>query len=121
MRAASSPRSTASAERPGRLADHQAEGYLARQTGGRFSANAVAPSRASSEPNTGPEISACFCHCSSSAQPGASTRIRFDAAVARAAELGGRALVGVHDRPPFRSAVLADPEGAAFSVSQPPA
>jgi uncharacterized protein len=44
-----------------------------------------------------------------------------DSAVARAAQLGGRALVGVHDRPPFRSAVLADPEGAAFSVSQPPA
>jgi predicted enzyme related to lactoylglutathione lyase len=40
-----------------------------------------------------------------------------DAAAARAAELGGRVLVPVHDRPPFRSAVLADPEGAAFSVS----
>ena len=44
-----------------------------------------------------------------------------DAAVARAAELGGRVLVAVHDRPPFRSAVIADPEGAAFSVSRPPA
>jgi predicted enzyme related to lactoylglutathione lyase len=41
-----------------------------------------------------------------------------DAAVARAADLGGRVLVPVHDRPPFRSAVLADPEGAAFSLSQ---
>ena len=35
-----------------------------------------------------------------------------------AIELGGRVLVAVHDRPPFRSAVLADPEGAAFSISQ---
>jgi hypothetical protein len=26
--------------------------------------------------------------------------------------------VPVHDRPPFRSALLADPEGAAFSLSQ---
>jgi predicted enzyme related to lactoylglutathione lyase len=41
-----------------------------------------------------------------------------DVAVARAADLGGRVLVPVHDRPPFRSAVLADPEGAAFSISQ---
>jgi predicted enzyme related to lactoylglutathione lyase len=41
-----------------------------------------------------------------------------DAAVARAADLGGRVLVPVHDRPPFRSALLADPEGAAFSLSQ---
>ncbi len=41
-----------------------------------------------------------------------------DAAVARVADLGGRVLVPVHDRPPFRSAVLADPEGAAFSLSQ---
>jgi predicted enzyme related to lactoylglutathione lyase len=44
-----------------------------------------------------------------------------DAAAARAAELGGRVLVAVHDRPPFRSAVIADPEGAAFSISQPTA
>lgn len=36
----------------------------------------------------------------------------------RAADLGGRVLAPVHDRPPFRSAVLADPEGAAFSLSQ---
>ena len=41
-----------------------------------------------------------------------------DAAVARAADLGGRVLVPIHDRPPFRSTVLADPEGAAFSLSQ---
>jgi len=41
-----------------------------------------------------------------------------EAAAARAAELGGSVMVGVHDRPPFRSAVLADPEGAAFSVSR---
>jgi len=41
-----------------------------------------------------------------------------DAAVARAGELGGRVLMPVHDRPPFRSAVVADPEGAAFSLSQ---
>ncbi len=41
-----------------------------------------------------------------------------EATAARAAELGGRVLVAPHDRPPFRSAVLADPEGAAFSISQ---
>lgn len=41
-----------------------------------------------------------------------------DAAVVRAADLGGRVLMPIHDRPPFRSAVLADPEGAAFSLSQ---
>jgi predicted enzyme related to lactoylglutathione lyase len=41
-----------------------------------------------------------------------------EAAAARATELGGGVVVPVHDRPPFRSAVLADPEGAAFSVSQ---
>ena len=41
-----------------------------------------------------------------------------DAAVARATDLGGSVLAPVHDRPPFRSAVLADPEGAAFSLSQ---
>jgi uncharacterized protein len=37
---------------------------------------------------------------------------------ARAVELGGRVLAAPHDRPPFRSAVLADPAGAAFSVSR---
>jgi predicted enzyme related to lactoylglutathione lyase len=35
-----------------------------------------------------------------------------------AAELGGRVVVPLHERPPFRSAVLADPGGAAFSISQ---
>jgi predicted enzyme related to lactoylglutathione lyase len=35
-----------------------------------------------------------------------------------AVELGGRLVVPPHDRPPFRSAVLADPGGAAFSISQ---
>jgi uncharacterized protein len=35
-----------------------------------------------------------------------------------AVELGGRVVVPPHDRPPFRSAVLADPGGAAFSISQ---
>ena len=41
-----------------------------------------------------------------------------DAAARRAVELGGRVVVAPHDRPPFRSAVLADPGGAAFSVSR---
>ena len=40
-----------------------------------------------------------------------------DVTCARAAELGGRVLVS-HDRPPFRSAVLADPEGAAYLGSR---
>jgi uncharacterized protein len=35
-----------------------------------------------------------------------------------AVELGGRVVVPPHDRQPFRSAVLADPGGAAFSISQ---
>jgi uncharacterized protein len=41
-----------------------------------------------------------------------------DAAAARAAERGGNVLAGPFDQPPFRSAVLADPAGAAFSISQ---
>jgi predicted enzyme related to lactoylglutathione lyase len=41
-----------------------------------------------------------------------------EAAAAHAAALGGRVVMPVHDRPPFRSAVLADPGGAAFSISQ---
>jgi len=42
-----------------------------------------------------------------------------DATAARAAALGGREIVAPHDRPPaFRSAVLADPAGAVFTVSQ---
>ena len=38
--------------------------------------------------------------------------------VGQAVELGGRVVVPSHDRPPFRSAVLADPGGAVFSISQ---
>jgi uncharacterized protein len=41
-----------------------------------------------------------------------------DAAGARMPELGGAVLVAPHDLPPFRRAVIADPGGAAFSVSQ---
>ncbi|HWF54153.1 MAG TPA: VOC family protein [Solirubrobacteraceae bacterium] len=41
-----------------------------------------------------------------------------DAAATAAAELGGSVLGEPHDAPPFRRAVLADPSGAAFTVSQ---
>jgi predicted enzyme related to lactoylglutathione lyase len=41
-----------------------------------------------------------------------------DAAAARASGLGGDVIVPPHDTPGFRSAVLADPYGAAFSVSR---
>lgn len=41
-----------------------------------------------------------------------------DAAAERAAERGGAVLAGPMDRPPFRTAVLADPAGATLSVSQ---
>lgn len=41
-----------------------------------------------------------------------------DGTAARAAELGGRAVMGPYDAPPFRQAVLADPQGATFAVSQ---
>lgn len=41
-----------------------------------------------------------------------------DATAAAAAQLGGRVLTAPVDIPGFRQAVLADPEGAAFSVSQ---
>jgi predicted enzyme related to lactoylglutathione lyase len=41
-----------------------------------------------------------------------------DAAAAKAGELGGRVVVEPHDTPGFREAVLADPQGAVFSVSQ---
>jgi len=41
-----------------------------------------------------------------------------EATAARAEELGGRVLVAPHARPPFVTAVLADPAGAAFSVSR---
>ncbi|HET6864696.1 MAG TPA: VOC family protein [Solirubrobacteraceae bacterium] len=42
-----------------------------------------------------------------------------DAAAARAAQLGGSVLAGPEDAGPFREAVLADPAGATFSVSEP--
>ena len=41
-----------------------------------------------------------------------------DPAAERATELGGSVLAGPFDQPPFRTAVLADPGGAAFSISQ---
>jgi predicted enzyme related to lactoylglutathione lyase len=41
-----------------------------------------------------------------------------DAVAAQTTELGGKVIVPPHDTPGFRSAVLADPEGAVFSVSQ---
>jgi predicted enzyme related to lactoylglutathione lyase len=41
-----------------------------------------------------------------------------EAATAAATENGGTAIEPPHDRPGFRSAVLADPNGAAFGVSQ---
>jgi predicted enzyme related to lactoylglutathione lyase len=39
-------------------------------------------------------------------------------AVATARDSGGRVVADVHDAPPFRRAVLADPGGATFSISQ---
>ena len=41
-----------------------------------------------------------------------------DATTAKAAELGGRVVAEPYDTPGFRSAVLADPRGATFSVSK---
>jgi uncharacterized protein len=41
-----------------------------------------------------------------------------DAVAAKAVRLGGAVIVPPHDAPGFRSAVLADPQGAAFSVSK---
>ena len=41
-----------------------------------------------------------------------------DAAVAKAIELGGRVVVPQADSPGFRTAVLADPTGVTFSISQ---
>ncbi len=41
-----------------------------------------------------------------------------DATAERAVGLGGRVFVAPHDTPGFRNAVLADPQGAVFSVSQ---
>jgi hypothetical protein len=44
-----------------------------------------------------------------------------DATVAKAAELGGTVLVKPFDTPVGRIAVLTDPQGATFSILQPPA
>jgi predicted enzyme related to lactoylglutathione lyase len=41
-----------------------------------------------------------------------------DAAAERAARLGGNVIVPPYDTPGFRSAVLADTQGAVFSVSK---
>jgi len=41
-----------------------------------------------------------------------------DAAAARAALLGGTVIVSPHDTQGFRSSVIADPQGAVFSISQ---
>ena len=41
-----------------------------------------------------------------------------DAAVVAAERLGGSVIAPVNEMPPFRQAVLADREGATFSVSQ---
>jgi uncharacterized protein len=41
-----------------------------------------------------------------------------DAAAVRAAALGGSVIVPPHDTPGFRSSVIADPQGAVFSISQ---
>jgi hypothetical protein len=41
-----------------------------------------------------------------------------DATVEQAADLGGRVILPALDTPGFRSAVLADPQGAVFSISQ---
>ncbi len=41
-----------------------------------------------------------------------------DATGRLATELGGTVVTEPHDAPPFRQAVLADPEGAAFSISE---
>lgn len=41
-----------------------------------------------------------------------------DATAGRATELGGKVVVPPHDSPGFRSAVIADPQGAVFSVSR---
>jgi uncharacterized protein len=43
-----------------------------------------------------------------------------DATVARATELGGSILVEPFDTPVGRMAVIRDPQGATFSIIQPP-
>src|SRR6202022_5148513 len=50
------------------------------QRGGRFSANAIAPSFASFETNTGPRILTCSRHISAGAQPRDSAMMRLGAA-----------------------------------------
>jgi predicted enzyme related to lactoylglutathione lyase len=40
-----------------------------------------------------------------------------DAAASKASTLGGSVVVPPHDTPGFRTAILADPHGAVFSVS----
>src|SRR5215212_8553208 len=56
--------------------------YLPFQTGSRFSAKAIAPSRASSLVNTGPAMAPCFSHASASVQSSALATIFFDASSA---------------------------------------
>ena len=41
-----------------------------------------------------------------------------DAAADKTGRLGGKVVVPPHDLPGFRNAVLADPQGAVFSVSE---
>jgi uncharacterized protein len=41
-----------------------------------------------------------------------------DAIADRAVQLGDKAVVPPYDAPGFREAILADPQGAAFSVSK---
>jgi predicted enzyme related to lactoylglutathione lyase len=41
-----------------------------------------------------------------------------DSAADNAAKLGGKVIVPPHDAPGFRSAVIADPQGAVLSISQ---
>jgi predicted enzyme related to lactoylglutathione lyase len=41
-----------------------------------------------------------------------------DSAAAKASDLGGRVLAAPHDTPGFRQCTIADPQGAAFSLSQ---
>jgi predicted enzyme related to lactoylglutathione lyase len=43
---------------------------------------------------------------------------RTDAAAAKAGSLGGTVVAPPHDEPGFRRCVVADPQGAVFSLSQ---
>ena len=87
-------------------------------TGSRFSAKAVAPSRASSEPNTGPEISPWRCHARPRHQPaarrGCAWRLERERAVGR--DHGGELERGVDRRARLGEAVD-EPELAARSAS----